>query len=81
MGDKELVERIKPWGLVLKDMLEACDKDLSEPGSVRMTFGEMIREFCGQRGLKYPPPDVESALLMTAFKRSAMGAPAPKGFA
>jgi hypothetical protein len=69
---KDSIERVKPWALVLKDMLEY-------EGS--WTFGEQIRNFCVRRGLDYPPTEVESALLATAFKYKAKGAPCPKGFA
>ncbi len=71
-GMKDQIERVKPWALVLKDMLEY---------SGDWTFGQQIRNFCVRRGLEYPPPEVESALLTTAFKYKAHGAPCPKGFA
>ncbi|NIT77289.1 MAG: hypothetical protein GWN58_22820 [Anaerolineae bacterium] len=71
-GMKDGIERVKPWALVLKDMLEY---------EGNWTFGQQIRNFCVRRGLEYPPPEVESALLTTAFKYKAKGAPCPKGFA
>lgn len=69
---KESVEACKPWALVLKDMLEYHGP---------LKFGEQIRHFCSRRGLDYPPPEVERALLLTTAKYAMAGAPAPKGFA
>lgn len=77
MSKEEVLERVKPWALVLKERLEAID----DPSKPRMTFGEMIGHYCALRGLDYPPKDVEHALLMAAAKRAFVGAPAPKGFA
>lgn len=62
----------KPWALVLKDMMEYQGP---------MKYGEQIRYFCARRGLSYPPPRVEEALLVTATKYRLAGAPCPKGFA
>lgn len=69
---RDVVEEIKPWAFVLKDMLEY---------EGTLTFSEQINKFCVRRGVNYPPPSIERALLTTAFKYKAKGAPCPKGFA
>jgi hypothetical protein len=66
------IEEFKPWALVLKDMLEY---------EGNLTFGDQIREFCIQRGVRYPPYHVEKALLLSAARHKMNGAPCPKGFA
>jgi hypothetical protein len=66
------VDEFRPWALVLKDMLEY-------QGS--LTLGDQLRHFCIQRGVEYPPPHIEEALLVCTARRVMMGAPAPKGFA
>jgi hypothetical protein len=74
-SEAETLERVKPWALVLKDMLEALE------ANSKLSLGEMIREFSARRGVSYPPRDVEELLLTAAFRRAASGAPAPKGSA
>ena len=53
---EEPIEKVRPWALVLKDMLEAVDR-----GS-KISFLQMIKQFCIIRGVKYPPEDVERDL-------------------
>jgi hypothetical protein len=71
-GMKDVLDSVKPWALVLKDMLEY---------SGDLTLGDQIRHFCSRRGVNYPPPEVEKALLLTKAKYTMAGAPCPKGFA
>jgi hypothetical protein len=75
--EEEARNKVMPWALVLKDMVEYSADDTNRG----MTFGEMIRYFCIRRGVPYPPRDVESALLTAAARRVMLGAPPPKGFA
>lgn len=73
MTEEEKLERVEPWAMALHDMRKVLDEETP------LAFGELLTQCCTHRGVPYPPPDIEQALLTHVFRRAAAGAPAPKG--
>jgi len=68
--DKVILERVRPWALVLQDCVQVVSS--KEAGSIPM--GEIIVACCKRRGVELPPMEVEGVILKLMM-RAALGKP------